>query len=109
LIHDVSRPGYPGLFAAAGRKKATGDVLVKVVNASNSPQAAQIRISGMPGLSSQAKTITLAHADAEAENSVSDPLRIAPRESTTEGISPEFSHTFPANALTVLFLRAGRR
>lgn len=109
LIHDVSLPGYPGLFAAAGRKKATGEVLVKVVNASNSPQAAQIRVSGMPGLSAQARTITLAHTDVEAENSVSNPLGIAPRESTTEGISPEFSHTFPANSLTLLFLRAGGR
>ena len=109
LIHDVSRAGVPSLFAAAGKTNATGEVLLKVVNGANLPQTVQISVAGLPGLASRARTIVLADPDAEAENSVAEPKRIAPRETTTEGVGPQFSHTFPANSVTLMFLRPEAR
>lgn len=108
LIHDVSRSTLPSLFALAGQKNATGEMILKVVNASSQPQVAQVSLTGVRSVASQARVVVLAHDDATAENSLAEPRKIVPVEQTRALPGPEFSHTFPAHSLTVFRIGSGK-
>lgn len=107
LVHDVTRQStLPSLYAVAGRKNGES-LILKVVNAANQPQATKIRLLGTPSVGSSATLLTLAYPDQTAENSVEEPLKIAPVESTVT-VSPDFSYTFPANSINVMRLTLGK-
>lgn len=75
--------GQDGLFASSVFDKATGTVIVKVVNTSRSAQPISINLAGMKG-SRAAQTITLTCDEMEAENSLDQPNRIVPVDGTVE-------------------------
>ncbi|MEU4798807.1 alpha-L-arabinofuranosidase C-terminal domain-containing protein [Streptomyces sp. NPDC023327] len=86
------------------RDKATGDLIVKVVNA----QAAQARTKidlGRAKVASKARVTTLA-ADPAAENT-KDSSPVKPVDSVLDGVGPSFSYTFPAHSVTFLRIRTG--
>lgn len=105
LIHDVVRSPVPSLYAGAG-KTDSGEIILKIVNAMARPQVADINIRGcsiMPA--TKATVAVLASPDAEDENSLEEPLRIAPHHSTIEMPGPEFKHVLPANSISVIRLQ----
>ncbi len=86
------------------RDKATGDLIVKVVNA----QAAQARTKidlGRAKVASKARVTTLA-ADPAAENT-KDKSPVKPVDSVLDGVGPSFSYTFPAHSVTFLRIKTG--
>lgn len=103
LIHEVARRPLPSLYAGAGRTDS-GEIILKAVNAAAKPQTAQINITGIGTIGKTAKVSTLAHPDPEAENSLGEPRKIVPVESTVDIPGPSFSHALPANSLTILRL-----
>ena len=100
------RPGPPTsrlrLFASTTRDNAAGEIIVKVVNAADSPKEAEIRLDGTASVSSRARAIVLTGATPAAVNSFDQPNNVAPQESAIENASTHLNHTFPAHSLTVI-------
>ncbi|MGW0704663.1 alpha-L-arabinofuranosidase C-terminal domain-containing protein [Streptomyces sp. NPDC002643] len=86
------------------RDAATGDLIVKVVNAQSAEARTAIDLGGAK-VASKAKVTTLA-ADQDAVNTETD-APVTPVTSTFSGVADEFTYTFPANSVT--FLRIKKR
>ena len=105
LVQQADRdPALPSLYAIAGQKRGSGELIVKAVNAAQEPQPVRFKVAGLAKLSPKATVVTLAHPDPTAENAVDAPTKIVPIESTVDNASPEFTYTLPANSVTVLRL-----
>jgi alpha-L-arabinofuranosidase len=105
VIHDVPYPRLKSLHASASRA-ASGEVILKVVNASREPQDTEVRLTGASAASATA--ITLASDKPEDENSLDQPTKVAPKTTTLAGSGSTLRHTFPANSVTVLKLSPGK-
>ncbi len=108
LIHDVSNSEIASLYACAGIEQKSGDVILKVVNMLNRAQETNFTLEGAGKLGPVARAIVLASASADDENTFDTPTRVAPREVSVSGIGPKFSHTLPANSITVLRIPRGQ-
>jgi len=94
-----------GLFASATRDTKTGEVIVKVVNATANPTETEINLRGIGRLSGPAQAIVLTSDNPKDENSLDEPTKVSPKTQRLNLAGPKFKHTFPGNSLTVL--RAG--
>ena len=94
------------VYALAGLDQRRGEVVIKAVNPTPAPVGATIALRGLSKLGAQARVVTLAHADAKAENTLDRPDVIAPRESQMAVAGPEFPVDLPANSVTILRLAA---
>jgi alpha-N-arabinofuranosidase len=109
LVHDVrASDPLPSLYAVAGTKHETGELILKVVNAADKPQQTRINIKGTSTLSTSATLLSMSHPDRTAENSLTAPTKIAPRASAIE-VSSDFTHTFSANSINVLRVKMKRQ
>lgn len=88
-------------FYLAGYDEQAGEVVLKVVNASDKPCRTLINLNG-GNVESKGRVITLSAASKEEENSFDEPFRIAPQETEYDGFSFSFSYEFVPNSLTVL-------
>ena len=79
----AGQAGQDGLFASSVFDKATGEVIVKVVNTSDTPQPLSIQLNGMKGVHT-AQIITLSHDGMDDENSLDNPEKIIPVEGTCQ-------------------------
>jgi alpha-N-arabinofuranosidase len=89
---------------AATRDSKTGAVIIKLVNPQSTEQRVKIEIKGMASIRHTADVIILA-ANPEDTNSLEDPIKVIPKHSTIDGITPTFSYTVPANGIAVLNLK----
>lgn len=79
----AGQPGQDGLFASSVWDSKTGEVIVKVVNTSDTPQPLSIQLQGMNG-ASIANTISLCHDTMDDENSLDQPEKITPQPGTCQ-------------------------
>jgi alpha-L-arabinofuranosidase len=100
LVHDVELAGQRALFASATGAK--DEVILKVVNVSGDAQEAQIELRGAKGGAGKAALTVLTSANSEDENSLEQPMKVAPARQNLDLAGPAFRHTFPANSLTVI-------
>jgi alpha-L-arabinofuranosidase len=102
LVHEIA-PGQasPSLYAVAGLKRDTGELILKVVNASAQPMDTTLNLHGIEKISA-GKAVVLTSADLKDENSFDNPTKVVPKEETVTGVSTNFIHQFPANSVTVL-------
>lgn len=105
---DVEDRGTPPLAAVASRLRKSGDIILKVVNTGSTAQSTRVRLTGPERLRPVAQATVLTSARPEDENTLDQPLRVSPATTTVTGIAAEFSHTFPANSLTILRLATRR-
>jgi alpha-L-arabinofuranosidase len=105
LVHDVAIPAMATLHASATQVRATGEVLLKVVNAAADPQETQILLHGAPRLAKTAQAIVLTSDSPTDENTLDQPTKVAPVTKFLEISGAAFGHTFPGNSLTVLRLK----
>ncbi len=108
VIHDVknARKTTPGLFASATRDNQSGEIIVKVVNAAATPTVTEINLNGGGKLAARAQAIVLTSGSPKDENSLDEPTKVAPKTQTLALSGPSFQHSFPANSLTVLRVKA---
>lgn len=85
------------------RDKATGDLIVKVVNAQGAQARTKVALGSGTEVGPTAKVTTLA-ADPAAENT-KDATPVKPVTSTFTGVSDTFSYTFPANSITFMRIK----
>lgn len=80
----------------------TGELIVKVVNAQDTPARTAVDLGGAK-VAPKARVTTLA-ADQDAVNTETD-TPVTPVKSTFSGVASEFTYTFPANSVTFLRIR----
>mgnify|MGYP001022540390 CR=1 FL=1 len=74
--------GQDSLYASAAFDKTTNEAIVKIVNASGKQQPAEIMLAGAGKLNAAAKITLLQSNNLELENSLDQPMRLAPVEQT---------------------------
>ena len=79
----AGQEGQDGLFASSVFDKASGQIIVKVVNTSKQPQAISLNLQGVKGART-AETITLCHNAMDDENSLDNPEKITPKAGTLQ-------------------------
>jgi alpha-L-arabinofuranosidase len=80
---------------------AKKQLYLKLVNASSDPQPVDINLEGAK-LASMAKLVSLSATNPRETNSIDDPGRIVPVESTLKGVTSRFHHTLPAYSIEVI-------
>jgi len=108
LIHQVNQQRVKALHASASRAKASGEVILKVVNTSAAPVTTELNLKGLKRLPKQAEAIVLTSDKPEDENTLDAPTKVAPKSATLSISGPKFNHTFPGNSLTILRFNAGK-
>ena len=89
------------LFYSATLNTPKKQLYLKLVNASSEPQALRL---AMPGAhpAAQAKVTRLSAPDTQTTNSIEDPKRLVPVESTVRAGGSDFSLSLPAYSIEVL-------
>jgi alpha-N-arabinofuranosidase len=102
LLDGSTRNGQGDLFAVASLDDRSGEVILKVVNATGLPREVRINLAGAKQIAKSGKAYVLASPDLKAENSLDEPMKVAPVEQSFVIPSDEFAFTLAANSLTVL-------
>jgi alpha-N-arabinofuranosidase len=88
------------LFASSSLDEASGDVILKVVNAVETPQQVEISLEGAPKIGATARLEALSGNLTEV-NTLAEPMKIAPQTSTIDA-SAKFVREFPGNSVSVI-------
>ncbi len=94
--------GGPRFFYSVTKDAAKGLLIVKVVNASSTPQPVEFKLEGASGVKSTAKITSLTGHTTEETNSITAPKKIVPVPSTIQGVGASFKHVVPAYSIQVL-------
>jgi len=99
--------GQNGLFASAVLDRNTGEIIVKVANTSDSSQPIELSFAGMKkgGSLISCRTVTLASDNPDADNTVDNPDRITPKESTVPVAGKSLSTDIAARTFVVYILK----
>jgi alpha-N-arabinofuranosidase len=108
LITEADEPkelgGVP-LFASASYINATHELIVKMVNFGNDPMDATVNLTGAGQVGSTGKAIVLTGSPRD-QNTVEQPKKVAPAETSLSDVASKFHQTFPPHSLTLLRLSA---
>ncbi len=104
LVHDVQDTALPTIFASASRDASNGDVIVKVVNAGPTDQPVTVELQGVRAVAPTATGEMLVGQPSDV-NSLSEPQRVAPKPLVLHDAAPTFTHTFPAESVSVFRLK----
>jgi len=96
----------PLMFFDATRDSKTGAIYVKVVNRAGTPQSVHVALTGVTAVEPGGQTITMSGSGPNDTNSIADPTRIVPVTTKVDGLSANFTRTFPPYSISVLELQA---
>ncbi len=102
LIHDASFPTRKALYASATRVNATGEIILKVVNASYEPQNTEFHLNGVSSIEGPIQVTELTSENATDENTLDNPLKVAPTHRTVDLQNNELRYCFPPNSVTIM-------
>jgi alpha-N-arabinofuranosidase len=97
-----AKNGTDNLFASAVTDEPTGEVVVKLVNYSTSPRPVSINLAGAKGLGKTGRAQVMASEDLQTQNSLKEPKKLAPQESTFAVKGATLTYTLAPNSFTVL-------
>ena len=69
-------------YVVSGYDENTGELIVKFVNATKEPFSTSVNLQNVTSVKRKGKVVTLTSADPKDENTLDDPKRVFPREST---------------------------
>lgn len=92
----------PGLHASATLDEKSGKVIIKVVNIAEIALATTVTLDGVNHVNKPAKVILLQSDLLDDENSLQEPKKIYPQESTVTFSTPNFTYEFQPLSLTIL-------
>jgi len=87
--------------ASAASDSKSGDIIVKVVNTSDKPVSATIKLNGAKKLSTKVAATVLTSAKGTDENTLDNPTKVAPREFCTTINNNSISQKLAANAVYI--------
>lgn len=105
VIHDVdfdAETKVTSLYATAAKDQPTGDLILKVVNASAEPLLTELSLSGAGNLSGKTTAEVLTSENATDENTLAEPMKVSPKTEPVSFNGSSFSRSFPGNSFTVL-------
>jgi alpha-N-arabinofuranosidase len=106
-ILNASIDGTPlRFFYSVTRDSKSGKLYLKLVNTTDSPRALAIRLNGVSKVAKNGKIISLSAKTLESTNTILEPKKIVPKESTIGNAAAQFSHTLPPNSIEVMELEA---
>jgi alpha-L-arabinofuranosidase len=111
MIHDLNYDAngkLVSLYATAAKDEKTGDLILKVVNANSQPLETTIQLEGVSRLAKTARLTLLTAAEPDAENSLDNPVNVAPVTQTIEVTGSQLTRVFPGNSFSVLRLKPER-
>ncbi len=103
--HQSGEPltGQQGVYVSSVWDDVAGEVILKIVNASESSADIALAIEGVDSIEPTATLTTLSHSDTQSENSFVSPQEIFPQTSTVD-LNPE-SPAFETRPLSLNILR----
>jgi alpha-N-arabinofuranosidase len=90
------------LFYSVTKDAAKGVLYLKLVNASSTAQELSISLDGAKSVKPTAKLVRLSAGSTAATNSIGDPKRVVPVESTVTGVAKSFTQKVPGYTIEVL-------
>ncbi|MBZ5622391.1 MAG: carbohydrate binding domain-containing protein [Acidobacteriia bacterium] len=96
----------PLMFFDATRDSKTGAIYVKVVNRSATAQPVHIALSGVAAVEASGQAIIMSASSPADTNSITEPARIVPITTKVDGLSTNFTRTFPPYSISVLEMKA---
>jgi alpha-L-arabinofuranosidase len=102
LVQERTLPRIDRVLAIAGRDDASGDIIIKVVNAAAEPQALNLQLNGVSKFGVRATATVLTSDSPLDENTFEQPTKVAPRTTPLKVTGPSMPYTFPAHSLTIL-------
>ena len=110
VIHDIkgNASATRGVFASAVRDSKSGDIIVKVVNCAATPTETEINLNGAKKLGASAEAIVLTSENGKDENTLEEPTKVSPKNTTIKISGNKIKHVFPGNSLTVIRVKAGK-
>jgi alpha-N-arabinofuranosidase len=103
-INGATAAAQHDLYASAALDERTREVIVKVVNAGTTARAVLVTLDGV-ALSGTGRTIVLSSGDLQAENSLDQPMRIAPVETPLTVSTPDLRLDVAPQSVTVVRVR----
>jgi len=101
-LNGSPRNAQDNLYASASLDRRTGQVILKLVNATATVREVRINLSGTKVNGRSALASVLASTDSKAENSLDQPTRLSPIERSLTFMGPEFNYKLEPSSLTVL-------
>lgn len=110
VIHDLKNTltVTRGLFASAVQDSKSGEMIVKIVNAAATPMETTINLNGAKKLAASADAIVLTSESPKDENTLDEPTKVSPKNSTIPITGTKIKHAFPGNSLTVLRVKTAK-
>jgi len=111
LVHDTeydAASNVASLYACASCEERTGDIIVKVVNASASPLETRLNLTGASSMTGQGTALVLTSDSGQDENSLDNPTRVSTRSEPVSFEGTSLTRAFPGNSFTVLRLRTAK-
>jgi alpha-N-arabinofuranosidase len=102
LIDGSNKNGQGNIFTSASWDATAREVILKVVNPAPAAKEVRINLAGAEGITHTGRAYVLASSDLKAENSLTEPLKLAPVEQQFNVPAGEFAYTLTPNSLTVL-------
>jgi len=102
-INGSKTNGQDGLYASAAVDTKTREIVVKLVNPGGGPRLVQLALDGAKG--ANGRSMTVLTGDSDAENSLNEPTRIAPRV-IENSFDPGKAWTLPAFSIVVARIAA---
>jgi alpha-N-arabinofuranosidase len=102
-LNGAATNGENHLYASALSDERGGEVILKIVNASGERRTLKINLAGA-GITGKSGAAVALAGDLKAENSLEQPLNVAPVESKLRVSSPSFDYDLAPNSLVVLRL-----
>jgi alpha-N-arabinofuranosidase len=94
----------PSLFCNVTRDSGSGTIYVKVVNVVGTAQPVHIQISGVSTLEPNGELVEMKGKSTEDTNSITEPTNIVPVTTKIDGLSRDFTRSFPPYSISVLKL-----
>lgn len=94
--------GQNKLYASAALDKNTKEIILKMVNASDQAQTAEVALEGAGKLSSAGKMMVLKSERGDAVNSLDNPTQISPVEQPLNVKGKKLNFSLAPNSLTVI-------
>ena len=108
IIHDLNYDAggkLMSLYATSATDEKSGDVIVKVVNASATAVETEVILSGVTNLSGKGLATVLTSNSGADENSLETPTKVSPKTESVSFTGTGLKRSFPGNSFTVLRLQ----
>jgi alpha-N-arabinofuranosidase len=107
-VNGSEKNAQDGLYTSASVDQRSSELILKLVNATPAPRRVRVDVKGGGALRGDGRLVVLASDNLKAENSLDQPTRLAPVETTVPPSSSDFDLTLDPQSLTVLRAKYAR-